>query len=279
MSKPLVLLDSLLPTDAVELGRLVVDIRFPNQDFFQSKEVPVTSEDITTQQLNEFTYSLERTETSGFHILLSTLLSGNRGSENSSDFDVSSSICTTRQLQDSDRFFEKICALRTTRAWLERIIRRRKDAYLITGIKTIIDAQVGTGKKTGTSYEGDVQVPTSLAATAAGIPLPIPDGLLDVGTGAKRSAGISEKTSFVVPGEQVFAVQFRKLRVSWFSGRDVDNTYLESGNRWKVYLGGRGEEKDFEKVVDIEVGEYLQEQDLPRNWKITHVDGEIYLHM
>lgn len=274
MLKSLVLLDNLLPTTAIELGRLVLDIRLPDQDFFQSKETTITDDDITIQRLEEFSYSLQRAETSGVHVLLSTLLSGSRGSENGSNIDLSSSICITRQLQNSDQFFENICASRATRAWLERTIRKRKDVYLITGIKTVADAQVGATRKRGMSWEGKVQAPTSLAATAAGVPLP--EGILDVGAGGSRSAEVSEKTSFVAPGEYVFAVQYRKVRVSWLSSRDVDHAYLQPGNRWKVYLGGKGEDDDVENIINIEVGDCVQEGGLKACESFTF-NGEEYL--
>lgn len=276
MPKSSVLLDSLLPVEAVGLGRLVLNVRFPNQDYCEPDEPPV-ADGIVTQRLENFDYSSEQGDASSIQLILSTLLSGTRGSENGSSIDLSSFICISRQLQNSGQFFEKFCALGKTRAWLERAIRRRKNVFLVTGTKTVTDARIGTTERTGTSSEVNFQVPTSLLTAAAGLPLP--DGLLDVGAGGKRSADNSEKHSFLAPGEQVFAVQYRKVRVSWLSNRDVDHACLESGNRWKVYLGGRGEEGEVENIVDIEVGDYIQREDLAETCDAFNLDGEKYLRI
>ncbi|KAL7917665.1 hypothetical protein ACQKWADRAFT_306196 [Trichoderma austrokoningii] len=272
----LVLLDTLLPIEAVRLGRLVLDIRCPHQDYFEPEEAPLP-EEILTQRLSDFSYSSKQGKSSSMNVILSTLVSGTRGTENSSRIDLSSSACVTHQLQNSTQFFQKICALRGTRAWLERAIRRRKGVFLITGIKTVADAHLDTAETESRSLGGDLQAPASLAATAMGLPLP--GGTLEVGAGGKRSADGLRKTGFVVPGEQVFAVQYRKARVSWLSSRSVENARLEAGNQWKVYVGGRGEEDEDEKTVQVELDDSIQDEDRPTAFNVIDIDGERYLHL
>ncbi|KAI7781028.1 hypothetical protein LA080_015262 [Diaporthe eres] len=277
MPDSLVILNTLLPIGTVQLGRLVVDMRFPDQDFFQSAELSISDDDVSTQRLEEFSYASEQTKTSDIRVLLSVIISGSRGSESSSGIDISTPIFVTRQLKNSGQFFEKLCSLRTTRAWLERMLRRRKSVYVVTGMQTVANAQIGRTRKTGTTYEGNVQIPGSLATFAAGIPLPVPEGALDVGAGGARAAEDSQRTSFVAPGEHLFAVQYRKMRISWLSSRDVDKTYLESGNRWKMYIGGRGEEDQTEHIVDVELGDYAQKEDLARICDVVNVSGQEYV--
>ncbi|ROV90646.1 hypothetical protein VMCG_10032 [Cytospora schulzeri] len=147
---------------------------------------------------------------------------------------------------------------------------------MITGIKTIASAQVTTTKKKGRGYEANVQIPASLATMAAGIPLPVPERVLDVSAGGNLFAATSERTSFVAPGEQVFAVQYHKVRISWLSGRDVKNTYLESGNRWKVYLGGKGGYGDIESILYIQLDVAGQEH-FARKCEVLNLAGQEYL--
>ncbi|KAK8203085.1 hypothetical protein IWZ01DRAFT_530834 [Phyllosticta capitalensis] len=94
--------------------------------------------------------------------------------------------------------------------------------------------------------EGKVQAPLTMSATTSGFPLPI--------EGANRAQTRSISFSFRAPGEQIFAVQRRKLRFARFSSRKVEDARLESGNRWKMYLGGRGgDHGDSEETVSVDV--------------------------
>ncbi|KAI1422756.1 hypothetical protein F5Y12DRAFT_600296 [Xylaria sp. FL1777] len=269
------ILDYLLPAGAVSLGRLVLDVQFPDEDFFEARE-EFAAKGVLTQRVEDFSYSTSRASTSRLHVILSDLMSGGHGSANNSKIDLSSSLCVTRQLQNSGLFFQQLCEDGETRYWLERALKRREDVFLVTGIKTVVDAQIGIAESKAKSSEAKVQVPTSLMANAAGIPLP--SGILDAGADVYRCVDISEQARFVAPGEQIFAVQYRKLQVSWFATRNVDSASLKRKNRWKVYLGGRGEDDETEKVVDIQVGDYIEDDDLEDDSEVVDVNGEIYLH-
>ncbi|KAM6485748.1 hypothetical protein HDV62DRAFT_259572 [Trichoderma sp. SZMC 28011] len=276
MPKSAVLLNALLPINAVKLGRLVLDIRFPDQDFFEPEDALIT-ENTITQKLENIHYSNKREKATGVNSTLSNILFGNHDFGNGSDIDLSSSICMTHQLQNSGQFFEWLCTLKKARSWLERAIRRRNNVYLITGIKTIANASIDLAQRERKGSAGNVRAPTGLAANIASMPLP--DKALDLSFGWKRSVESSEKASFTAPGEQVFAVQYRKVRISWFSSRDVDKTYLESGNRWELYLGGRGEDDEGGKFVDMEVGDYIQDGDIKRPHDMFDVGGDEYFRI
>lgn len=42
-------------------------------------------------------------------------------------------------------------------------------------------------------------------------------------------------------GEQVYAVQYRKVRFKWYSSRDLDRAALEKGSQWVVHGVVRGQ--------------------------------------
>ncbi|KAI0197580.1 hypothetical protein F4808DRAFT_438593 [Astrocystis sublimbata] len=268
------ILGYLLPPDAVNLGRLVFDVQFPDQDFFDTGEESAIKS-VVTQRAEDFSYSSSNASASRLNVILSNLMSGGHGSETSFKIDLSSSLCVTRQLQNSGLFFAQLCADSKARSWLEGALKRRQDVFLVTGTKTVVDAQIGVAESKAKSSETNVQVPASLLANAAGIP--VPGGVLDAGADAYRSADISEQAKFVASGEQLFAVQYRKLRVSWFSTRNVNNVSLKPTNRWEVYIGGRGEE-DENEVVDMQVGDYMEDDDLEDDSEVLDANGEIYLH-
>lgn len=94
--------------------------------------------------------------------------------------------------------------------------------YLTVGYHAIVDARVyeKRGELVSRQAQAAQEGSNSLVAT------------LDSSNSHERSFG--------APGEQIYAVQYRKLRFNWFSSRHVDKAELERDNRWKVSLGLRG---------------------------------------
>jgi hypothetical protein len=65
----------------------------------------------------------------------------------------------------------------------------------------------------------------------------------------------------VAAGEQIYAVQYCKVRFRWFSSRDLDRAALEKGNRWKVHGSLRGQEVGTNDVLEAAISE---DEDLGR---------------
>lgn len=236
------LLDQLLPADSVALGRLVLSIRYPDQDYYES-ETLLSLEDratISCQRVENFMHAASSARTSGFHAFLSSLLTGARNTHDDTKIDISAAVCVTRQLQNSAKVFQLLFDTESgVKAWLERAVRRREDVFLVTGIKTVTNATVSIEKSKGSDSQASVQIPTTLAASAAA-GVPIFGDALDIGTGVGASRNAAERTSFVAPGEQVFAIQYRRIRFARFKEINSENARLEEGVRWKMLLGTRG---------------------------------------
>ena len=54
--------------------------------------------------------------------------------------------------------------------------------------------------------------------------------------------------------EQIYAVQYRKVRFRWFSSRNLDRAALEKG-RWKVHGSLRGQEVGTNDVLEAAISE------------------------
>jgi hypothetical protein len=65
----------------------------------------------------------------------------------------------------------------------------------------------------------------------------------------------------VAIGEQICAVQYRKVRFKWFSSRDLDTAALDKETRWKVYWNERGEETGTNDVVEVNLQDALELED------------------
>ena len=101
------------------------------------------------------------------------------------------------------------------------------------------------------------------------VPVPI-----DARVGGVHESSTSRSTQYVAPGEQVYAVQYRKVQFQWFSSRTVDNAELEKGCRWKVYTNYRSVSEDTENdVVEATLGEGLCEGD--RGHELEELDVKV----
>ncbi|KAF7538421.1 hypothetical protein G7054_g3017 [Neopestalotiopsis clavispora] len=257
MSSTNIVLSFLLPVTAVKLGWLVLSVQDPCQDYLQPEDSILNAADIMTQQLHDFQQTLERSKDTNFVSYLSTLLSGGRGKQDTTKSSITSTLCTTHQLLNSSAFLEKLCTSQSSRAFIERAIRRSDDVFLITGMKTAIDSTVQSEVSSGANAQGALKMPFTMAATGAGVPIPV-EGMLDVGIEANRERSQKNNATYTAPGEQIFAVQYRQLRFARFSREKMADIQLEKGNRWNIFLGSRGEDEEDEQTVEVEIGGDLE---------------------
>jgi hypothetical protein len=59
----------------------------------------------------------------------------------------------------------------------------------------------------------------------------------------------------VATDEQIYAVQYRKVRFRWFSSRDLERAALEKGKQWKVHGSLRGQEVGTNDVLEAAISE------------------------
>lgn len=79
------------------------------------------------------------------------------------------------------------------------------------------------------------RIPVKLVAGAAAAVVP-----LAVGADGCAEVARDQELGFGGPGEQVFAVVYRKVRFRLWSSRTVDSMFLEPRNRWKSRRDRRG---------------------------------------
>ncbi|KAI8649682.1 hypothetical protein NCS55_01468900 [Fusarium keratoplasticum] len=288
------LLNHPIPRESVELGRLVLDPKYPDLDFCQpsfqadpgdapsdatNPTTPSFIPDVATQRLENFHEVLQRTRGTRLELSLLNLLSvAPSVPARSSSASVTATRCVTHQLRNASAYFSAVCRQTKVRAWLEKESQGPfSTIYLICGFKTLADARVELARNGSADLNVTASVPAAVVASAAGVPAPIPlDSGLDVGGSLSLTSESSETVGYTAVGEQVFAVQYRKVHFSWFSTQKVDKAYLEKGNRWKSYItmraGQAGEEAN--DGVDVQIAEPLALPDLIGTYERFEMDGE-----
>jgi hypothetical protein len=225
------ILKSLLPTNSVALGRLVLDVMNPEQDFCPSSMEP-NSVDIsvtTTHNINEI---VQRSKTSTLLGTLEKIIAPRFNHEEL--FGISAPQAKTYRLFNASRHFDRMCEDAETRKWLETALKKLGNVYMIIGISTMRDVTIVQGKKSILGLESLGQV-----SVGGGVGIP-----LDVGPAVTIGASQTlekrgQSGSFTALGERVIGLQFRKLRLKLFSSRSLDSVFLEKNVQWKVFMGNR----------------------------------------
>jgi hypothetical protein len=119
-------------------------------------------------------------------------------------------------------------------------------------ISSLATASRSKGK--ATDFQAKVQLPVSEAASATGAVVMV-GNLADPAVTIQRQGDHGLRKQFVAPGEQVYAVQYRKVKFKWYSSRDLDRAALEKGSRWMVHGTVRGQEVGTNDVVEATISE------------------------
>lgn len=150
---------------------------------------------------------------------------------------------TTYDLANSDNWFRDTCTQEASRRWLEAAIDQNKNVYLVVGFRTAQDASLTSSVSTTKDSGVRGSLPVGSIVPLNNVSLnPIAHGTQD---GARAT-----NLSFDTPGEQVFAVLYRKVKFSWLSSRKTENMKLEEGNRWKSVWEWRGPSIDAQDEED-----------------------------
>ncbi|EYB21524.1 hypothetical protein FG05_04897 [Fusarium graminearum] len=271
-----------IPRSSVELGRLVLDPKYPNQDFCQPtiKKDPTqgdqnaTGFEIETQQFKDFRGTVTRAKGTRLEASLLNILSLAPSSPKSTSTTVTGPLCVLHQLGDTNAFFKAACQQTHVRIWLEeQSWRLRSTVYLVCGFEALADANVSLAREDKTSLDMSVNVPSALLTAPTGVPVPG----LDVGAGVSVSRESSENVEYTAVGEQVFSIQYRKISFSWFSPHKVDKAHLEKGNRWVSCMSTRSGQGD-DECIECEVAEPIAPSDLVGKYESVEIDGETILY-
>ncbi|KAI0893978.1 hypothetical protein F4806DRAFT_473466 [Annulohypoxylon nitens] len=245
---------TLLPTSAVSLGRLVGDTTNPCDDFLDtslSTERP-DGIDVTSTEINGDDFRYDSFTGRGWNFLatLTAVLGSTLSVKKEEVVNISAVSLTTRRLSNVVNYFDQACETSSVREWLERRWRVRRKAYIAVGVMTLRDAHISLYRNHALDIRQSATLPGSiviLAATQGAVPtLGGLEGVLDSEAAASRHSSKRAESSFTFPGENIFAVQYRKVDFSWFRKPSPKTITLKSRSEWKAYLGSRGEESGVE---------------------------------
>lgn len=240
MAAKLLLQNHLLPLDAVALGRFVVDMKNPQRRYHDAFGAEHLSSTVQVEKdVRELSEHVKNTQVG---VALTQLLTLFQSRKKAQGVHVQSTMARTYILNHWDSSFRSACALDDTRRWIEEAIEDGKDIYFIVGYRTFLNASVNVAAeaKKGLGYTIQAPVSSVVEANLYGIRL---GGVLDPSVTQENETEEKSAHDFTVSGEAVYAVQYCKMAFKWFSSRKVE-TGLLGDNKWRVYVGIRGEEEE-----------------------------------
>jgi hypothetical protein len=261
-----------LPQSAIKLGRLVTNVDEPHQEYHDPHPGP------ELKILEKVETHYHTTDTLGAHRSLVSQLAAFLSSSVSRNTKTSTRIVTeqvkTYYLDNNGQWFRDAVRSEDTRKWIERTLDEGEDIYVVIGYHTTLDARIVEQSQKQNVLEGKLQVPVTSALAASGVVMPVGD-LPDPKLAGSGGQAEDQKRQFVAKGEQVVAVQYRRLRFRFFSSKSVDKAILAKEARWERYDRPRYLQSDAEDMLEVGLDDgLLLEGDRER---IIAESGEIIL--
>jgi hypothetical protein len=137
---------------------------------------------------------------------LTNLFKVGHGRANTDSEVLQSTTITTRSIDGVVDAFDSLMADAEVKEQVTRILRKNHGkAYMITSVKTFVDADINTIRGRAREYNAKLNVPVSSIVSSGALPIDI----MDPSVGAKIVKSTHWKTSHVAEGEQIYAIQYR----------------------------------------------------------------------
>jgi len=243
-----------LPLESIQLGRLVRNVDEPQSEYLDP-DLAIRLEPIVKPYHRYQEAQQDKTQ-GNFGILLTSLASASRTRRNKRYTHVATDRVTTYQLDNSGSWFKAAIQTEKTRQWIQESIDQGDDVFLVVGYYTMVDAEIVEGADVAVDASAGLNLPVSAALAATGM-LPM-GGVADPKIEGRNGGQQGTNRRFVAPGEQICAVQYRKLSFKWYSSRDVDRAFLEREHRWKMYSNIRGQEVGTNDIVEVDLQDELE---------------------
>ncbi|EWG41166.1 hypothetical protein FVEG_03323 [Fusarium verticillioides 7600] len=259
MPLPLVLISTPIDLGKIKLGNLVPNVSQPHIDAFEPITLP--EDEIHVSEQLDFRTRIEQNKGSTLEATLTQLLSGSWNNSRAHVLNLSACKAMCYEVKSPLAFFKEIISQDRTRLRLQDAIGNGHKMYVITALRTVINAEVSQSISTSKDISTGVGVP--LGAILAGGIDPT-GGLADIQGNIGRGNSAQQTQVYLSPTEQVYAVGYRRIGFKWFASKRIDSAFLDVKNRWKV-MGEEmmgDEDEDEEDIIEADLEETLDDDDI-----------------
>jgi hypothetical protein len=244
---PLTVLSHLFPHEGVQLGRLVTSLIAPQSLYYPPGRSTFKEGEIYSVTSKDYADLRNNTKDSNLESVLTSLASALHSSHDNTVGRIGNTVCITYFLDDAEGRFGRMSKDKSAQAWFENAYKKRKHVYLVTAIQTLTEASLELKEiKDSEVKRGQpssaLQAPLSSTNPSSGDRNP----LVEERTKSHRITG------FIAEGEQIYAIQYRRVKFRLLYSRNLDKAALADSSRWKVMwktMGGKEEENDTLEVT------------------------------
>lgn len=210
------ILQDLLAIDSVRLWRLVTDINDPGSNFHDDEILLNLRDpgDVAVKSTKNGKEIIESSLDVKLHAILVKILTAGLHGESQKLASLQARRAYTNQLLNSDQKFEEIARNPEAQKWVEKAIRRGRDAYMIVGFRSVFDATLRDQDMHGAGAE------------ASGKASIVPNTTAELELGGSTDKSKKKRSDGVAENEQVYAIQYRKVRFQLFSSKELAKGWL-----------------------------------------------------
>jgi hypothetical protein len=247
-----------LPQSAIKLGRFITNIDEPHRDYHDPSPCKGFSiiEKIETHYDSINTHGGHR----NFASDLTAFLSSSISRRTKASIRITTNQVKTYYLDNNGQWFRDAIRSEDVRKWIERTIDEGEDIYVVVGYHTALDARIAQQSREQEGLDGKLVIPLSSVLATSGVVVPFGD-LADPGLAGSTGRAEGRQRQFVAQGEQIIAVQYRKIRFRFFSSKSVDKATLGREARWERYDRPRSVQSDREDMVEVSLEDDLSLED------------------
>ncbi|KAF4335298.1 hypothetical protein FBEOM_10845 [Fusarium beomiforme] len=259
MPLPLVLISTPIDLGKIRLSNLVPNIGQPHIDAFEPYALAEDAVHVSEQP--NFQAQLEQGKGSTLEANITKLLSGSWNNSRTHSLNLSASKAMCYEVKSPLNFFKDIISQQRTRMRLQDAIANGHRMYMVTALRTVIDAEVSQSTSTSKGISFGARLPLGVILAGGVDPT---GGLADIDVNVGRDNSVQQTQKYLSPLEQVYAVGYRRIEYKWFSSKTVDKSFLEVKNRWKV-IGEEimgDEDEDEEDIIEADLEDSLADDDM-----------------
>jgi len=261
-----------LPAKSLRLGRFTTSIEHPHQEYHDPPCLDTPEAIITL--CGNYDGLHQQTASTGFALALTSLMSSGLSRRAKINTRIATDQVKIYTLGNSGQWFTEAMGLEVTRKWVERTIDQGDNILIIVGFVTISDARIIQESALDRQAGGQISVPVGLSLSAVCAIAPF-GNIVDPSVGGHHQVVEGGRIQFLAPGEQVCALQYRKVCHRWLSSRTIDKIFLSKVPRWAAYDRCRDDEEGEDDIIEVEMAEL---EDPDGDWdKEAASGGEILL--
>ncbi|KAH9210921.1 hypothetical protein DL95DRAFT_412607 [Leptodontidium sp. 2 PMI_412] len=276
-----VFMNGYLDPDQVALGRLVLDMKSPGQNFCPYGTLDLKAGDVSMAPFVDLQSLANAESSSGFKLALSKVLQLFATKSRTTVDEISTKTAMRHQLLNVNLKFEKIFEEDEVKKWLEKVILTGSDIYMVVGLHTIQDASISLNRAASTDVGFKAQAPVTEVLVPGISAVPGVRDAFDVIVEAGHTSRSSLGASFVTPGERIIAVQYQKVEVKMVSSKGIKNLVdvgLKRKTIWQAFGAARGGSKL--DTFDVSLAGKIDHDDIAEDGEveaITMDDGEVFV--